>query len=134
MRRLTDPLAFVGRALLALIFIKEGFDAIADSSGVAGYMQSSGVSASLLPLVILAQLGGGLAVLTGFLTRLGAIALAGFCLLTAFMFHRNWADFNEAIQFQKDLCMAGGFFVLTAFGAGQWSIDAALARRGWRGL
>ena len=125
MSRLTDPLALVGRVLMAFIFIKEGIDAIVD------YMQSSGVSASLLPLVILAQLGGGLSVLTGFLTRLGAIALAGFCLLTALLFHRNWADFNETIQFQKDICMAGGFLVLTAFGPGGWSIDAMLARRGW---
>jgi len=131
MRRVTDPLAFVGRVLLALIFVKEGVDAIADYSGVAGYMQSSGVSASLLPLVILTQLGGGLSVLTGFMTRLGAIALAGFCLLTALLFHRNWTDFNEAIQFQKDICMAGGFLVLTAFGPGEWSIDAMLSRRGW---
>ena len=132
MLRLTDPLAFVGRVLLALIFVKEGVDAIANYSGVAGYMQSSGVSASLLPLVILAQLGGGLSVLTGFLTRLGAMALAAFCVLTALLFHRNWTDFNETIQFQKDICMAGGFLVLTAFGPSEWSIDAMLARRGWR--
>ena len=73
-------------------------------------------------------------VLAGFLARLGALALAGFCILTALLFHSNWADFNEAIQFQKDICMAGGFLVLTAFGPGLWSIDAWLARRGWRGL
>jgi putative oxidoreductase len=132
MRRLTDPLAFVGRVLLAFIFVKEGIDAIGRYSDVAGYMESSGVSARLLPLVILVQLGGGLSVLTGFLTRLGAIALGGFCLLTALMFHRNWADFNEAIQFQKDFCMAGGFLVLAAFGPGLWSVDAWLGRRGWR--
>jgi len=131
MQRLTDPLAFVGRVLMAFIFVKEGFDALGNYSSVAGYMQSNGVSASLLPLVILAQLGGGLSVLAGFLTRFGAAALAGFCLLTALMFHRNWADFNEAIQFQKDFCMAGGFLVLAAFGPGLWSIDAWLARRGW---
>jgi putative oxidoreductase len=132
MQRLTDPLAFVGRVLLAFIFVKEGIDAIGHYSDVAGYMESNGVSARLLPLVILVQLGGGLSVLTGFLTRLGAMALAGFCLLTALMFHRNWADFNEAIQFQKDYCMAGGFLVLAAFGPGLWSVDAWLGRRGWR--
>jgi putative oxidoreductase len=132
MQRLSDPLALIGRVLMAFIFVREGVDAIAGYAGLAGYMQSNGVSASLLPLVILAQLGGGLSVLTGFLTRLGAAALAGFCVLTALIFHRNWSDFNEAIQSQKDLCMAGGFLALVAFGPGGWSIDAMLARLGWR--
>jgi putative oxidoreductase len=41
----------------------------------------------LLPLVILTELGGGLLVLFGLKTRWAAIALFGFCLLTALFFH-----------------------------------------------
>jgi uncharacterized membrane protein YphA (DoxX/SURF4 family) len=46
-----------------------------------------GVDGRLLPLVILTELGGGLLVLFGLKTRWAAIALFGFCLLTALFFH-----------------------------------------------
>jgi uncharacterized membrane protein YphA (DoxX/SURF4 family) len=57
----------------------------------------------LLPLVIAAEYGGGLIVVTGFAARWAAIALAGFCLLTALFFHRDSGD-AEVINFQKS-CM-----------------------------
>ena len=41
----------------------------------------------MLPLVILFEFGGGLAILFGFLTRTTALFTAGFTLLTAFLFH-----------------------------------------------
>jgi putative oxidoreductase len=50
-------------------------------------MQAHGVVGRLLPLVILTELGGGLLVLFGLKTPWAAIALFGFCLLTALFFH-----------------------------------------------
>ena len=121
------PIAFVGRLGLAYIFIVDGAGAIAHAAGVGAYMQANGVNASLLPLVIAAEIGGGLMIAAGFATRLAAIALAGFCVLTAALFHANGDDAGEVIHFQKDLAIAGGFLVLAAFGPGAWSLDA------WRG-
>jgi len=66
-------------------------------------------------------------ILFGLKTRLAAIALAGFALLTALLFHNNLADAEQAINFQKNLAIAGGFLFLAIFGPGSWSIDA------WRG-
>ena len=63
--------------------------------------------------MILTELGGGLLVLVGLKTRWAAVALAGFCLLTAFFFHLG-AD--QAIEFKKNVAMAGGFLVLATFG------------------
>ena len=123
---LAGPLMVVARALLAYIFIVEGVEKIVNYAGVAGYMQAAGVDARLLPLVILAELGGGLCVLTGFAARWSAIALCGFCVLTAIFFHRG-AD--QAIEFQKNVAIAGGFLTLAVFGPGPWSIDAWLGRR-----
>jgi putative oxidoreductase len=77
-----------------------------------------------LPLVILTELGGGLLVLAGLMTRWAAIALGGFCLLTALFFHYS-AD--QTVMLQKNIAMAGGFLTLATFGPGAWSLD------GWRG-
>ena len=112
--------------MMAYIFVVEGFGKITSYIGVAGYMREHGVSPMFLPFVILTELGGGLLVLVGFKTRWAAIALAGFCLLTALIFH---LASGETIEFQKNVAMAGGFLLLAAFGPGAWSIDRRLSRR-----
>jgi putative oxidoreductase len=129
MQRWSAPLALLGRLLLAYIFVRDGIDDLTRYADVASYMRGAGVSPVLLPLVIVTVLGGGLMVAAGLMARWAAIALAGFCLATALLFHFASADAGEAIQFQKDLAIAGGFLILAAFGPGDWSIDAFLARR-----
>ena len=121
--RWSAPLLVMARAMLAYIFIVEGVGKIGGYAAVADYMLAHGVSSSLLPPVILTELGGGLLVLLGLATRWAAIALFGFCLLTAFIFHMG-AD--QAIHFQKNVAMAGGFLALVVAGPGAWSLD------GWR--
>jgi putative oxidoreductase len=123
--RWAGPLGLLARAMLAYIFIVEGVGKIAGYAGVAGYMQAHGVDGRLLPLVILTELGGGLLVLFGWKTRWAAIALFGFCLLTALFFHMG-AD--QAIQLQKNVAMAGGFLALALLGPGPWSVDARRGR------
>jgi putative oxidoreductase len=122
--RWAGPLGLLARAMLAYIFVLEGAEKITSYSGVVQYMQAQGVDGRLLPLVILTELGGGLLVLFGLWTRWAAIALSGYCLLTALIFHMG-AD--QAIQFNKNVAMAGGFLALAVLGPGGWSLDA------WRG-
>jgi putative oxidoreductase len=129
MQRWSAPVALLGRLLLAYIFVADGVEDLTHYADVASYMQAGGVSPRLLPLVILTVLGGGLMAASGFMARWAAFGLAGFCVATAFLFHFASADAGEAIQFQKDLAIAGGFLVLAAFGPGDWSLDAWLARR-----
>ena len=69
------------------------------------------------------QLGGGLLVVAGAMTRIAALAFALFCALTAALFHWNFAVHNELLHFEKDLAIAGGFLVLAAAGPGRWSWD-----------
>ena len=107
--------------MLGYIFIVEGLGKIVGYAGVADYMQAHGVPSALLPLAIVTELGGGLLLLLGFATRWATIALFGFCLLTAAIFH-NGAD--QAIELQKNVAMAGGFLALTVAGPGAWSLDA----------
>ena len=113
----------VGRVLISAIFITSGFGKIAGYAGTQAYMESKGVPGMLLPLVILTEAGGGLAVALGWKTRIAAFLLAGFCILSAIIFHMNLDDEMQFIQFMKNLAMAGGFLFLVANGAGAWSID-----------
>ncbi len=117
-----------GRILIAAIFITAGWSKIGGYAGTQGYMESVGVPGALLPLVILLELGGGLAIVAGLLTRVTALALAGFSIISAVLFHGG-ADQMQQIMFMKNFAMAGGFLFLVANGAGRISVDAWLAAR-----
>ena len=124
--------SLVARFLLAYIFIASGYSKIAGYAMTQGYMEAMGVPGGILPLVILIELGGGLAVLFGFQTRFVALGLGIFSILAAFLFHVGGADaatqYNNAIHFMKNLAMAGGFFFLMAHGAGRISLDHAIEK------
>ena len=115
-----------GRLLLSLIFVHEGWNLIGSYGPAVAYVQKFGLSATLLPVVIFLQLGGGLLVAAGLATRLAAVAFAAFCTFTALFFHRQFADGNQLLHFQKDLAIAGGFLALAAAGPGNWSVSKYL--------
>ncbi len=123
MQNLQNLVVLLAQLLLAFIFVDEGWLKITNYTGTVGYMESYGVPGILLPLVILTELGGGLLVAFGLFARYAAFALAGFALLTALFFHWNFGDPDQVIHFMKNLAIAGGFLLLTAFGAGAWSLD-----------
>ena len=114
----------VARLFLGHIFLLAGINKISQYAGTQGYMESMGVPGMLLPLVILLELGGGIAVLLGWQTRISAFLLAGFCIISALIFHADFGDQMQTILFMKNLAMAGGFLFLVAGGAGAWSLDA----------
>lgn len=131
LNNLQNPLAFVGRILLALMFVLAGFSKIGGFEGTAGYIASKGLPAAslLAALTIVLEVGGGLAIMLGFFTRWSALALAGFTLLASFIFHAYWSlpadqQMMEQLMFMKNMSIAGGLLVLAAFGAGAISIDA----------
>ncbi|MGH8457724.1 MAG: DoxX family protein [Nevskiales bacterium] len=113
----------VGRILLAAIFIFAGYGKLGAYDATQAYMASQGVPGMLLPLVILLELGGGIAIVLGLFTRLTAVALAGFCVASALLFHSNAAEQMQAVMFMKNLAMAGGFLILAAHGPGDISLD-----------
>ncbi|WP_026879295.1 DoxX family protein [Ignatzschineria larvae DSM 13226] len=119
-------LLLAGRALMAYLFIIAGWGKIAGYAGTLGYMESKGLPGGLLWLVILLELGGGLAILVGFQTRFVALFMIVFNILTAVIFHGGTGD---ETSFMKNIAIAGGFIYLMVQGAGAWSIDAWLERK-----
>ncbi|MER8575322.1 DoxX family protein [Mesorhizobium sp. M1338] len=123
---LRDLILLTGRLLLSLLFVHEGLYLAIHFDGAAKAMAALGVSLPLLVATIGLQLGAGLSVGLGLLTRLGAVSLGLFCLATAALFHTNFASQNELLHFEKDLAIAGGMFVLAVAGAGTVSLDWVL--------
>jgi putative oxidoreductase len=114
---------FVARVFLGHIFLLAGVSKVGAYAGTQGYMESVGVPGMLLPLVILLEVGGGLAIIAGWKTRWTAIALAAFSVASAAIFHNNFGDQIQMIMFMKNIAIAGGFLLLAAHGAGAYSLD-----------
>ena len=123
MERFQDISILLGRVFLSLIFIVSGFNKITDYAGTQGYMESMGVPALMLPLVIILELLGGIAILIGFKTRIVALLFIGFNVISALLFHSDFDDQTQMTMFMKNIAIAGGFLLLFAQGAGAYSID-----------
>ncbi|MFP8966131.1 DoxX family protein [Pokkaliibacter sp. CJK22405] len=123
----TPTVNLVARALLAALFIVAGVGKLgAGYAGVQGYMESMGVPGFMLPLVILLEIGGGAALLVGFLTRPIALILAIFTLATAFLFHFSPENSQQMTQFLKNLSITGGLLLVAYHGAPGFSLDHLL--------
>ena len=124
----------VGRFGLSAIFVLSGVAKLgAGYEGTQGYMEAMGVPGGVLPLVIFAEIVGGLALAAGFLTRWAALGLAVFSVASAFLFHFQLADQMQFINFFKNIAIAGGFLVLAAHGGGRFSVDGLVAARRAKG-
>lgn len=128
---LQNPLALVGRILLALLFIPAGVGKLMGFAGAVAYTASAGVPVPqvAVALALLVEVVGGLALLLGWQTRWAALALAFFTLVASFFFHNFWALPAEQagmqqLLFYKNIAVAGGLLAFAAFGAGGLSVDA----------
>ncbi|MDL4915299.1 MAG: DoxX family protein [Enterobacterales bacterium endosymbiont of Blomia tropicalis] len=129
MKNFEDAGLLLARILMPVLFITAGWGKITGYAGTQQYMEVMGVPGFMLPLVILLELGGGLAILFGFLTRFTALFTAGFTILTALLFHSNFAEGVNQLMFIKNLTIAGGFLILGLVGPSAYSIDRLISKK-----
>ena len=123
MNKLQTYTAPAGRVLLAMIFFMSGLTKIGQYAGIQGYMDAMGVPGFLLPLVIITEVVGGLAIMLGWQARLTAFLLAGFSILSAVLFHADFANQAEMTNFMKNIAIAGGFLMIFVNGPGAYALD-----------
>ena len=119
-----------GRLLLAQRFLLSGISKATGYAATQGYMAAKGLPGALLPFVILLEVGGALALVIGFQTRLVALALAIFSVVAGFVFHFVPSDQGQMIHFMKNLAIAGGLLIVAQQGA--FSIRTSGQPRGAR--
>lgn len=120
-QRLAPP---VGRILLASVFLLSGMSKISAFAATQGYMESVGLPGFLLAPTIAFEIFAAIAIIVGAYARIAAFLLAGFSLMTAFVFHFNFADQIQTIMFLKNISIAGGLLLLVSAGPGAFSLHA----------
>ena len=135
MNALQNPLALLGRLLIAALFIPAGIAKIGGFAGTAGYIASKGLPLPELGAVIaiVVEVAVAAALLVGFKTRWAALVLALFTLAAATIFHNYWAlpqaqQMMQQLLFTKNIAVVGGLLAFVAFGAGAFSLDARRAK------
>jgi len=122
------------RLLMAAIFVLSGVRKALAFAGTAGYFAKLGLPMpeAITALVILIEVGGGLALIAGWQLKPVALAMAAFTLATAFIGHAFWAvppeQFGAQLNnFMKNVAMVGGFVLLAGTaGLGLKSSEPAL--------
>ena len=135
MNALQNPLALLGRLLIAALFIPAGIGKISGFAGTAGYIASKGLPLPEVGVVIaiVVEVAVAAALLIGFKTRWAAAVLALFTLAAATIFHNYWAlpqaqQMMQQLLFTKNIAVVGGLLAFVAFGAGAFSLDARRAK------
>lgn len=119
---MNDFLSLLARILLSAIFIAAGAQKFFGYDGTVAYMAKYGVPGVLLPAVIAVEFFGGFAILFGLGARWAALALAGFTIVAAALFHRDFADPLMIAMFMKNLAISGGLLLLFVNGPGRFAI------------
>ena len=136
--RTGDAWALVGRVLLGwLFFINAWPRLIGGPGGFAGYLKSLGVpSPELMAWVsVIFEFVTGIALIIGFATRYAALATTIYVAITILLAHRYWEypaaqQMAQYFNFLKNLAIMGGLMLVFVTGAGRFSVDGWLRKRG----
>ncbi|MEP6925450.1 MAG: DoxX family protein [Pyrinomonadaceae bacterium] len=133
MNSLLHPLS---RFLVALIFIMSGTGKIFGFAGTAGMMGKIGfpVPEFFLICAIFIEIVGGLMLLLGFKTRIGALMLIIFLITATVIFHASGIGDpvkgqDQMIQTLKNIAILGALVKFLADGAGAYALDSWLVTR-----
>jgi putative oxidoreductase len=123
-----------GRQLFSIIFILSSASHFKPPT--VEYAAQHGVpwAGLLVPLSGMVALVGGLSVLLGYQTRLGAWLLTLFLIPVTLVMHNFWAAPDASVfqveraLFLRNVALLGGAFLIGYFGGGPLSLDALIHR------
>ena len=115
------------RICLTAIFIQSALNKILNPSGTQEFMSTKGVPEILLIPTIIVLVAGSLSVLLGYKARIGAWLLIGFLIPATLIFHANFGEPMQQVQFMKNLGLVGGLLTIAIVGSGSLSIDGKTA-------
>lgn len=132
---LADGVILLGRVLLIWLFVTYGWPKLLNFGGTAAYMGHVGAPFPVLAAIIavIMEFFVGIAVLIGIFTRPLALLLFLYTFGTALIGHHYWTmtgteQYENEINFYKNLSIMGGFLLLYVTGAGKYSIAGLFAK------
>ncbi|MCD2200772.1 DoxX family protein [Halobacterium sp. KA-4] len=129
-----DVLLLVARVLYGGVLAFMGLNHFMQTEALTGYAQHKGLPAPKLSVLASGAVLvlGGLSVAAGVLPVVGAIALAGFLLVSALTMHDFWAvpedqQQDEMTGFLKNVALAGGALAIAAYATTGWAYSVGIS-------
>jgi putative oxidoreductase len=126
----SDAMMLLGRILLGGIFVVSGYGKLIGLAAFAASLEKNGVpyASMLAPVGAGVEFFGGLAIVLGIEVRHVALLMVAFVIAATLISHRFWELQNaarqaQAIQFSKNVAIAGGFVLLYAAGGGRLAVE-----------
>ncbi len=114
----------VARCLIAGLFLWSGVGQLSGYDETAMFVShGAGFMAVVVWAGITIEVGGALLLIIGFKARFVCLALAGFSVVTALLFHADFPDRAQMFHFLKNFAIAGGLLALYVAGPGRLSFD-----------
>ena len=113
----------LSRVLISIIFLFSGVNKILNYDSTAQWMEGFGVPAFLLTPAIAMEIILSILIIVGYQTKIAAILLSLFCLLTAFIFHNDFLNPTQLIAFLKNISLAGGLLFLSINDTKNWALE-----------
>ena len=127
---LHDLLICIGRLFISALFIWAAVSKLTHWKESLAHIHTKKIphASLLLSLAILAQIAGGLSLVLGYQTKLGALLLICVTLPAMLKMHDFWnvagpQNSHEKAFFMKDLAIVSALVLLIAVGAGSFSFD-----------
>ncbi len=145
----TNLAMLVGRFIVLMPFIPNGISKIMNFTVMAGIMGGTlgpqMLDGRLFPtqiplfyfpmpelflvISICFDLIGSLLLIAGLRARAVAPILAGYVLFAILIYHYDVKDGHDAMTILRNLPFVGGLILISAFGAGGWSLDGWLSKK-----
>ena len=113
----------IGRIFISALFLISAYNKVFNLEGSMGWMEGFGIPGFLIFPAIAVEIILPILVIVGYKARIASGILAVFCLMTAFLFHFDFADQSQLISFLKNIGLAGGFLFIVANGTKDWAVD-----------
>ena len=125
---MTNLVYLISRIFLSLVFLINSYSKMTNIDGTIGWMEMYGLPGFFIYPAIILELIAPILLIVGYQVRLSSIALGLFCLATAIIFLRDFADPITLTNFLKNIALAGGFFILAINGPKEFSIDHRISK------
>ena len=113
----------LGRIFISSIFLLSGYNKIFNYADTITWMEGFGIPGFLLWPAIILEIILPILIIIGYRTQISAILLAMFCVATAVIFHLDFANQMQTIDFLKNFALAGGFMFIAVHGPKEWAIE-----------
>lgn len=120
---MSNLIDFSARILISALFLISAYNKIFNIESSMNWMSGYGVPGILIYPTILLEILLPVMIIIGYKVRIAAGLLSIFCILTAFIFHFDFADQVQLILFLKNIGLAGGFLFIVVNGTKEWSLD-----------